>query len=168
MLQLVNDLVSENWALIGTVLIGLYVIGLALFAMVIIRLNKLASQYKVLMQGAEGQNIEQIVLENANLLAAIQKKQAGLEHQMRETEKLIKKSLLNVGLLRFNAFHDMGGDLSFSLALLNHDGDGVVISSIYGRDDARTYAKPVKGGKSTYHLSQEEEKAIEMALAPEK
>jgi len=86
------------------------------------------------------------------------------ENKINVVEKAAKKSIRKVGLLRFNAFHDMGGELSFSLALLDDKGDGFVISSIYGRDDARTYAKPVKEGRSTYNLSGEEEKAILMAL----
>lgn len=69
-----------------------------------------------------------------------------------------------VAIVRFNAFRDMGGDLSYALALLDSSGSGLVISSIYGRDDARTYAKPVKEGKSSYQLSSEEEEAIKKAL----
>ncbi|MCR4440584.1 MAG: DUF4446 family protein [Peptococcaceae bacterium] len=167
MLQVINDLIYENYALIAIVLIVLFAAGLALFLAVIFRLNKLARQYRALMRGMDGKNIEQIVLENANILENLQKKLAGIETQLKEVERLNRRSIHNVSLLRFNAFHDMGGDLSFALALLNHDGDGVVISSIYGRDDARTYAKPVKGGKSTYHFSQEEEKVIALALSQE-
>jgi hypothetical protein len=71
-----------------------------------------------------------------------------------------------VGLVRYDAFDDMGGHLSFSAALLDAAGNGVVITSINGRQDTRCYAKPVRGGESEYNLSAEEEAAIRQALAP--
>ena len=58
----------------------------------------------------------------------------------------------------------MGADLSYTVALLNKDNDGVVFNGIYGRDGCYTYAKPIKDGKSTYNLSEEEEQAISQAI----
>ena len=58
----------------------------------------------------------------------------------------------------------MGGKQSFALALLDCKGDGVVLSSLYGREESRVYAKPVKGGLSEYTLSKEEEAAVQQAL----
>lgn len=72
----------------------------------------------------------------------------------------VRLSLRRVGIIRYNPFGDTGGDQSFALALLDDQGDGVVISSIFGRSDSRLYAKPVRGGKSKYTLSAEEDQAI--------
>jgi hypothetical protein len=69
-----------------------------------------------------------------------------------------------VALLRYDAFEDVGGRLSFSCALLNERGDGVVMTSINGRQDTRVYAKPVHGGTSGHNLSEEEEQAIRLAM----
>jgi hypothetical protein len=69
-----------------------------------------------------------------------------------------------VALLRYDAFEDVGGRLSFSCALLNERGDGVVMTSINGRQDTRVYAKPVHGGTSDHNLSEEEEQAIRLAM----
>lgn len=68
-------------------------------------------------------------------------------------------------LSRYNAFRDTGGDLSFSLAIINDVGNGFVLSSIHGREESRTYAKPVEGGKSAYNLSAEEKEALKRALS---
>lgn len=70
----------------------------------------------------------------------------------------------NWHLLRYNAFETIGSDLSFSLALLNDQGDGLVLTGIFGREDTRVYAKPVSGGLSEYTLSEEEIKAIKVAM----
>jgi hypothetical protein len=63
-------------------------------------------------------------------------------------------------MVRYNAFPDTGSDQSFSVAMLDADGNGLVLSSLYGRTETRTYAKPVQGGKSTYPLSDEETAAL--------
>ena len=73
------------------------------------------------------------------------------------------QSLNRIGLVRFNPFMDTGADLSFSAALLNDNGDGMVLTSLWGRDEVRLYAKPVDNHESRYVLSQEEKQAIDMA-----
>ena len=78
-------------------------------------------------------------------------------------KKAHEKAVSKVGLVRFNPFGEIGGDQSFSLALLNNEDSGVVITSHYGKEMQRIYAKPVKEGKSEYSLSAEEEDAIKKA-----
>jgi hypothetical protein len=76
----------------------------------------------------------------------------------------IEGAVRNVGLVRYDAFEDVGGRLSFSCALLDDLGTGVVMTSINGRHDTRVYAKPVSQGQSSYSLSVEEEEAIRQAM----
>ena len=78
---------------------------------------------------------------------------------------LVDGSVRHVALLRFDAFEDVGGRLSFSCALLDDHGTGVVLTSINGRQETRVYAKPVTEGASTYNLSTEEAEAIRQAMA---
>lgn len=77
---------------------------------------------------------------------------------------LLGRTVSRVGLVRYDAFDDMGGRLSFSLALLDEHGDGTVVTAMNGRVQTRTYAKPVKAGTSPHNLSEEEVQAIEQAL----
>jgi hypothetical protein len=86
------------------------------------------------------------------------------DEQRRQAEALLG-FIQRAGLVRFDAFDDMGGQLSFSAALLDAHGDGVVITSINGRQDTRCYAKPVSGATSQHNLSVEEQQAIEQAMA---
>jgi hypothetical protein len=76
----------------------------------------------------------------------------------------VRSAVRHVGLVRFDAFEDMGGRLSFSAALLDDRGDGIVITSINGRQDTRCYAKTVQRGTSIHNLSDEEEQAIREAM----
>lgn len=83
----------------------------------------------------------------------------------RRQQDLIEGAVRHVGLVRYDAFEDVGGRLSFSCAMLDDNGHGVVVTSINGRQDTRVYAKPITDGKSPYNLSIEEEEAIRQALA---
>ncbi|HJP65501.1 MAG TPA: DUF4446 family protein [Actinomycetota bacterium] len=79
--------------------------------------------------------------------------------------ELMQGAIQRVGVVRFDAFEDMGGRLSFSAAILNANGDGLVITSINGRQDTRCYAKQVRAGTSIHNLSGEEEQAIRDAMS---
>ena len=79
------------------------------------------------------------------------------------TAPSIPRALRDVGIVRYDALNEMSGQLSFSLALLNTLGDGVVISSINGRAETRTYAKPIVAGKGAQELSPEEAQAVHSA-----
>jgi hypothetical protein len=80
-------------------------------------------------------------------------------------EKVARSEVPRVGFVRYNAFSDVGSDLSYALALLNRDGDGVVLSSIYSREDTRTYGKAVAAFKPAQDPSEEELAAIAIARA---
>jgi len=90
---------------------------------------------------------------------------ASLRRRVREVEERLPSHLQRVGLVRFRAFPEVGSDLSFSLALLDARGNGVVLTSLFGREETRVYAKPVHAGKSPYRLAPEEEQALAQALA---
>ncbi|MDQ7858962.1 MAG: DUF4446 family protein [Armatimonadota bacterium] len=86
-----------------------------------------------------------------------------LEHLAGHVERLSDQTascLQRVGLVRYDAFQELGGHLSFSLALQDARGDGVVLSVLNDREGARAYAKPLAGGRSTFALSEEEHRAI--------
>ena len=83
-----------------------------------------------------------------------------------DLEGLAQRSIQKVGVVRFNPFADTGGDQSFAVALLDAEGNGVVLSSLHGRADTRIFAKPVRAGRSKHALSDEEQDAIRKALSP--
>ncbi len=88
------------------------------------------------------------------------------EKLSKELETLKKEnrfSIQKVGMVRFNPFSEVGSDQSFSVALLDGNDDGIVITSLYAREENRVYGKPIKSGSSEYLLSEEEKKAIEQA-----
>ena len=102
-------------------------------------------------------NADALVL---NLGTIAKAKMQALEENQQAMREQMKGCVQKVKLMRYNAFADTGSDLSYSLSLLDENNNGVVLSSIYGREDNRTYAKPIENGKSTYNLSEEEKKVL--------
>jgi hypothetical protein len=90
---------------------------------------------------------------------------ADVTKRVEDLELVARVAVQHVGLVRFDAFEDMGGHLSFAAALLDADGDGFILTSINGRQETRIYAKPIERGASRYHLSNEEQEAIRRAIA---
>lgn len=94
-----------------------------------------------------------------------------IEKILKEIEVLKKENIFNVkkvGIVRFNPFKEVGGNQSFSVALLDGKDDGVVITSLYSREGNRVFGKPIKDGKSEYILLEEEKQAINLAQHGEK
>jgi hypothetical protein len=89
----------------------------------------------------------------------------GLREEVARLRSEAEGALRRLALVRYDAFGDMGGRLSWSLALCDDQGDGVVLTSISGRSDARTYAKDVSGWACDQPLSPEEEEAVSQAKA---
>jgi hypothetical protein len=106
-----------------------------------------------LQLGTQGKQVQR-------LEAAVRRLAKG-ERQLGDT---LRATIQHVAVVRFDAFEDMGGRLSFSAALLDRNGDGLVITSINGRQDTRCYAKRVENGTSIHNLSEEEEQAIRDAM----
>jgi hypothetical protein len=143
--------------------LGLCILALVLMLVIMIRQTRLLRRYRLLLNGESGRDLESILLTQVNDMESI--KQA-LSHLDRRVEMLAAQALNHVqrtGIVRFNAFPDTGSDLSFAIALLDAHDNGFVISSLYGRNESRIYAKPIRGGTSTYTLSDEERQAIAMA-----
>jgi hypothetical protein len=102
-----------------------------------------------------------------NLLSEVEGLKESLNHietRLTHQEELLPLCLKKVGLVRYKAFDYVGGDQSFSIALLDDNKNGFVISGISGIDECRVYAKPLVNGTSSYNLSAEEKEAIKKAM----
>lgn len=141
------------------ILIGMGVIILLLFVVVIVlfrAIGKVENRYRRLMRGANGKNIEELI---KSQLDNIEDANFNSEKALKEIEKLsdkMKTCVQKVSIVRYKAFEDVGSDLSFSLAILDDNNDGVLLTGIYARQESTTYAKPIDKGISRYDLSEEE------------
>lgn len=108
----------------------------------------------------EPENLKEVLSQLKELKGNFEKISKELE-ELRERNKF---SVQKVGLVRFNPFKEVGGDQSFSAALLDGENNGVVITSLYSREENRVYGKEIKAGQSQYPLSEEEKEAIKKAV----
>ena len=151
---------SENTEVVLAVL-GTFV-GLLAFLNIVsyVEFRKARRMYRTFMIGVDKQNLESGLLELMGRIVRLEEDRDSHRRQLQDLERSLVYTTQRVGMVRFNAFNDAGGELSFALAMLDGEGTGIVISSIYGRAEARVYAKPVTKGQSSYALSKEEEQAI--------
>ncbi len=141
--------------------LGAMCLGLVFFCLYLLTaIRSLKKRYLLLMQGHGDVNIEELLNHYGGMISGCLEKQKAFELRLAEIERQLALSITGVGLVRFNAFQETGGDLSFSLALLDSHENGVVLTSIFGREDSRFYGKPVREGQSTYLLSEEEKQAL--------
>lgn len=144
-------------------IIGFAILFVWLLILSILYFNSV-KHYKRLSIG-EGQSYEdafETIFRNIAQMHSKHESAVGILGEMRETTA---KHIQKVVLKRFNPFGDAGGDQSFTLALLDKKGSGVVLSSLHGRSGTRVYAKPVKEGKElSYDLSDEEREVISLAI----
>lgn len=152
--------------------ITLAAVGLSVLAILVCLINfwrtgRMLKKYKKLINGLECENFEETLEAHMESVNKALNKTREVESVYRLLKKRVENSVQNVGIVRFNAFSNTGSDLSFAVALLDLHGDGVVFSSIYGRNESHAYAKPVQKGESSYHLSGEETEAIKKALENE-
>jgi hypothetical protein len=114
-------------------------------------------------QKKEPKNLKEIF----NYIRELEENIENLSRGLQNVKKMAILSLQKVGVVRYNPFNDVGGDQSFSIALLDANNTGFVITSLYSREGTRVFAKPIKAGKSEYPLSEEEEEAIARATDSE-
>lgn len=149
--------------------IGHILLGLALVVSIIWnivnhqKIDKVVKQHELLMRGMTEANIEEVVIKYIKEVDAYRDRIDKIEAKILAQDKKLAKQAANQEIVRYNAYEDQGNDLSFSLAILNDDHDGFVLTSLYNRNDQRVYAKPVKAGVSSYQLTEEEIEVIKKA-----
>lgn len=129
---------------------------------------KVRRMYHVFMTGVDKGNLEQGLLGLAARIENLTSDSQIQGKELRELERRLSFAIQRVGMVKFNAFNDVGGEMSFAIALLDAAGSGIVVSSIYGRAEARVYAKSVEKRVATSALSAEESKAIDEAMQTRK
>ena len=154
------NLLANNYAAV----IAIVLLGLALFAVGIAfglrsRLNEMQKKYDFFTQGKEA-NIDEVLTNTLNELHKTQAELAALQEKHTKLYEQTQGCLQNVKMVRYDAFDAMGGELSYSLLLEDAKKNGIILTSIYGRDESRCFAKDIANGKSSYPLAEEEQKLL--------
>ena len=113
--------------------------------------------------GRKAKDLEDTIIILEQEIIKLNKARDNIEKEIAVINTKLKKSIRGLEAIRFNPFPDQGSNQSFAIGMLDEEGDGLVISSLYSRERMSIFAKPVKNGKSEYELSTEEKEALRRA-----
>jgi len=158
-----GSLPSDNLFLVLAGVIALLTVITVILAILVFKLEK---RIQSLTRGASGVSLEDTIrslTEHEKRMLAFE---GGVKKALEDLDRRVRRSIQSTATIRFNPFKGdaTGGNQSFATALVSENGDGVVISSMYAREQTRVFAKPVQQGATTYELMDEEKEAITQGL----
>ena len=160
-----NRFLADNLVVVVSALTALILVLLVLALLQSIRLRRAVRAYRALVRGGGEGTLGDVLESHVGRVEDVRARLEELDQRHADLQRVSQTSLQHIGLVRFNPFDDTGSDQSFAIALLDDRRDGLVISSLHGRNNTRVFAKPVEGGSSSHTLSDEETQAIRIAVS---
>lgn len=151
----------------GYIIIGLIAVTIILLIVVIIclvQMRKLYRRYDYFMRGKDTETLEDIIMEQMEDIAQLKSEDRSNKDSLRNTNKNYRSAFQKFGLVKYNAFKGMGGNLSFVMAMLDYTNTGFVLNSVHSREGCYVYIKEVERGETDVLLGSEEKDALEQAL----
>lgn len=152
------------------IIIGLAALVLILFIMIfvnIVQMKKLKKNYKIFMSGNSAKNLEETLIKRLDQIDSLIEANETNERNIQLIFKNMKFTYQKMGLIKYDAFHEMGGKMSFSLAMLDERDNGFIINAMHTREGCYTYIKEIVDGNSIIVLSEEEQEALNRAMKKE-
>ena len=152
------------------VIIGLVVLVIILLIVTItnsVRMKNLKKNYKIFMSGNSAKNLEDTLIKRLEQVDFLLDANAANEKNVKILSKKMNQTYQKMGLIKYDALNEMGGKLSFSLAMLDEKNDGYIINAMHTREGCYTYIKEIMDGNSIIVLSEEEQKALNRAMGKE-
>lgn len=153
----------ENESYLSAMFIVNIILVIVTIVNIILLINNNRKYLKFMNKLGNGSNLDEMLRDYLKDVNEIKKDNSEIKAYYTKLDRDIASCIQKIGLVRYNAFKDVGSDLSFAIALLDRDDNGVVLNGLYGSESSNIYAKPIKGGVSTYQLSEEEKYALEIA-----
>ncbi len=157
-----------NWPIDpAIVIISLAVVTLLLLVMTIIcilQTNKVYRRYDVFMRGSDAESMEDIIMSIVEENKEIKAQDRATKDAIKILSKSVKGSFQKFGMVKYNAFKGMGGNLSFAFAMLDMNNTGFILNSVHSREGCYLYIKDVINGEAEITLGNEEKDALEQAL----
>lgn len=144
----------------------LILIMLGLIINLYMELSTIKTRYKRMMEGSEGESIEQMLASHTSEVNEIADGQRQVERKLEALDELVRSSITRVAVIHFDAFEKTGQGLSWCVAMLDRNNNGLILSSICGQEAERSYVKPIENGRvaDNYKLTREEEQALRQAM----
>lgn len=148
-------------------IIGLAVLTLALMILTLVcfsQYRKLYRRYDMFMRGKDAETLEDIILDLMDEAVVRQATDKESRDQLKSLTRQVRASYQKIGIVKYNAFKGMGGNLSFVIALLDDNNSGFILNSVHSREGCYLYMKDVEKGSTDVLLGAEEKEALERAL----
>lgn len=152
------------------IILALLLISIILFVLVLVngsKIKKLQKKYDYFMKGSNGKSLEDTLVFRLDQVDDLIEANAANERNVDKIFANMKQCFKKQGLVKYDALNEMGGKLSFSLALLDEKDDGFILNAMHTRDGCYTYIKEIVAGNSIIALSEEETKALAQAMNEE-
>ena len=149
------------------IIIGLAALVLVLIILMItnvVQMSKMKKKYKIFMSGKSGRNLEDTLIKRLNQIDSLIDKNSENEKNIKTLFKNMQHTYQKMGLVKYDALNEMGGKLSFSLAMLDERNNGFIINAMHTREGCYTYIKEIIDGNSVIVLSEEEQEALSNAM----
>ena len=143
--------------------LGLSIVALIIIIILYIRQNTLLKKYRSFMRGRGGKSLEDLLKTRIDEFDKLKENDIYISKRLKSLESSVNKSYQKSGIVKYDAFKEMGGKLSFAYALLNEENSGYIVNSIHSREGCYTYIKEIIKGESFIALSDEENEAFELA-----
>ena len=142
----------------------LFVVLFILYVNVTMKYNRLKNSYATFMKGKDGKSLEQSLKDKFEEAEAVLKFTKQNRTEIRELNRKLETNYQKVGIVKYDAFNQMGGQLSFSLALLDENNNGFIINSVHSSEGCYSYTKEIKLGQCAIDLGSEEAEALSIAM----
>lgn len=161
-----SEILSSMGIDVGVLLIFLMILQIVLIVLIMrteLKVKRLNRKYKMFMKGDDGQSLEKNLVKKMNTVEKYAQTQSNLDDALKAVEAVQNKSPHKYGIIKYDAFDDVGGKLSFVLALLDDGDSGFVLNAVHSRDNCFLYIKEILKGESYIMLSNEEKEALRIA-----
>lgn len=156
---------TVNAVYIILVMLGITMIAIVLSIIILCKLRGLKRKYNLFMNGKDAESLEPLLLKRFEEIDALNAISKNNTKRIQEIFDRLQFVYQKIGIVKYDAFNEMGGRLSFSLAMLDNRNNGYIINSMHSREGCYTYIKEIVNGQSYIDLGEEEAKALKQALA---
>lgn len=150
---------------ISIIVAYLLIIILIILCLFLLKSNfELEKKYRKFMRGINTKNLETLVVDYLDKIDGVGDNINNIKNDIEQIDNYLKKCVQKTAVIRYKAFDNVGSDLSYSIAFLDRDDNGVILTGLYGRNQSTAYAKPIDKGISRYDLSKEEIEVLNKAV----
>lgn len=152
---------------VAFIFIGMFVVIIILLILILVnksKLKKIEEKYETFMRGSDAQSLEATILEKFDDIDELKEQNEIKTQLIKKIQENFQVVYQKIGIVKYDAFQEMGGNISFVLVLLNKENTGFMLNAMHSRDGCYTYMKEIIKGESFIELAEEEKQALEQAI----